>query len=51
MKFKGKKYKMKANNRDYIMLTQLYDAYQFVESDRIKLTCSEDVFELDLDRL
>lgn len=51
MKFKGKRYKMKVNNKDCIMLTQLYDAYRFVEGDRIKLTCSKDVFELELDRL
>ena len=51
MKFKGKRYKMKVNNRNCIMSTQLYNTHQFVESDRIKLTCRENVFELELGRL
>ena len=29
MKFKGKLYKMKVNNKDSIMISQLYDAHQF----------------------
>lgn len=51
MKFKGKRYKMRVNNKDCIMLMQLYDAHRFVKGDRIKLTCSKDVFELEIDRL
>ena len=42
MKFKGKSYKMKINNKDSIMITQLYDAHQFQESDLIKIVKSDD---------
>ena len=42
MKFKGKSYKMKINNKDSIMITQLYDAHQFQESDLIKVVKSDD---------
>ncbi len=37
MKFKGKLYKMKVNNKDSIMITQLYDTHQFQESDLVKI--------------
>ena len=37
MKFKGKLYEMKVNNKDSIMITQLYDAHQFQASDLIKI--------------
>ena len=38
LKFKGKLYDMKVNNKDSIMISQLYDAYQFQISDSIKIT-------------
>ena len=37
MQFKGKLYKMKVNNKDSIMITQLYDTHQFQESDLVKI--------------
>ena len=37
MKFKEKLYKMKVNNKDSIMITQLYDTHQFQASDLIKI--------------
>ena len=37
MKFKGKLYKMKVNNKDSIMITQLYGAHQFQASDLFKI--------------
>ena len=37
MQFKGKLYKMKVNNKDSIMITQLYDAHEFQESDLVKI--------------
>ena len=37
MKFKEKLYKMKVNNKDSIMITQLYDAHQFQASDLVKI--------------
>ena len=42
MKFKEKSYKMKVNNKDSIMITQLYDAHQFQASDLIKIVKSDD---------
>jgi len=47
MKFKGKKYDMKVNNKDCIMLSQLYDAYQFQPDDEITISKIDDEnFEL-----
>ena len=37
MKFKGKLYEMKVNNKDSIMISQLYDAHQFQASDLVKI--------------
>ena len=37
LKFKGKIYDMKVNNKDCIMLTQLYEKHQFVEDDEITI--------------
>lgn len=36
IKFKGKTYKLKVNNKNCIMLTQLYDVHQFIEGESIK---------------
>jgi len=47
LKFKNKIYEMKVNNKDSIMLTQLYHIYQFQEDDQLKfITKSHDLFEL-----
>ena len=42
LKFKNKIYKMKVNNKDCIMLSQLYYVYQFVEGDEVKITKNKD---------
>jgi hypothetical protein len=46
LKFKNKIFDMKVNNKDSIMLTQLYHVYQFAEGDEIKITKNKNgVFE------
>jgi hypothetical protein len=46
LKFKTKVFDMKVNNKNSIMLTQLYYVYQFVEGDEIKITRNKnDIFE------
>ena len=37
VEFKTRSYKMKVNNKNCIMLTQLYDTHQFRESDLLKI--------------
>ena len=46
VKFKGKNYPMKVNNKDCIMLSQLYHVYQFQDGDTIKITMNKNNFEL-----
>ena len=47
LKFKDKIYDMKVNNKDSIMLTQLYHRYQFQENDQVKfINKKHDLFEL-----
>ena len=47
LKFKNKIYEMKVNNKDSIMLTQLYHIYQFQEDDQVKIiNKTHDLFEL-----
>jgi hypothetical protein len=47
LKFKNKVYNMKVNNKNCIMLTQLYDAHQFQENDKVKIINKNDgLFEL-----
>jgi hypothetical protein len=46
LKFKGKNYDMRVNNKNCIMLTQLYAAYQFQENDQIKIIINRNSFEL-----
>jgi hypothetical protein len=47
LKFKNKVYNMKVNNKNCIMLTQLYDAHQFQENDKVKIINKNDgSFEL-----
>ena len=42
----GKIYNMKVNNKNCIMLTQLYEKHPFVEDDEIKMVESKkDIFE------
>ena len=48
VKFQSKKYKMKVNNKNCIMLTQLYDAYAFEEGDILKIKSSKKGFEFSV---
>ena len=49
LKFMNKLYDMKVNNKDCIMLTQLYQVYEFQEGDMIKIISMYDEnFELSL---
>jgi len=47
MKFKGKNYNMKVNNKNSIMLSQLYERHEFKEDAEITITkIDNDNFEL-----
>ena len=47
VKFKGKIYDLKVNNKDCIMLTQLYEKYLFKENDIVRLIkVKNGIFEL-----
>lgn len=46
LKFKGKTYDMKVNNKNCIMLSQLYDVYQFQEDDEVKIIINPKGYEL-----
>ena len=49
MKFKGKSYDMKVNNKNSIMLSQLYERHEFKEDDEITISkISDKEFELKL---
>ena len=48
VKFKSKTYKMKVNNKDCIMLTQLYDAHAFEEGETLKIKSSKKGFEFSV---
>ena len=46
LKFKDKIYDMKVNNKNCIMLTQLYEKHQFVKDDEIRIILSKkNIFE------
>lgn len=45
LKFKNKIYDMKINNKNCIMLTQLYSTYEFQENDSVKLISNGKSFE------
>ncbi len=45
--FKGKSYRVKVNNKDWIMITRLYETHEFAEGDKIKLVSKKDgLFEM-----
>lgn len=49
LKFRNKLYDMKVNNKDCIMLSQLYHVYEFQEGDTIRITSNDNEnFELNL---
>ncbi len=46
VKFQGRTYKIKVNNKNCIMLTQLYTKYQFKNDDELRIIINkEKVFE------
>ena len=50
VKFQGKTYKMKVNNKNCIMLTQLYVKYQFKEDDELGIILDKKgIFEFTVD--
>ena len=48
VKFETKNYKMKVNNKDCIMLTQLYDTHIFEEGEILKIKSSKKGFEFSV---
>ena len=50
MEFKGKSYNVKVNNKDSIMISQLYDAYQFQISDSIKIEKKKNNYSLIVEK-
>ncbi|RJQ25805.1 hypothetical protein C4565_07985 [Candidatus Parcubacteria bacterium] len=44
LKFKNKIFDMKVNNKNCIMLTQLYNVYQFQENDEVKIIIGNNSF-------
>jgi len=46
LKFKNKSYDMKVNNKDCIMLTQLYHVYEFQENDGVKIIINHNNYEM-----
>ena len=48
VKFESKNYKMKVNNKDCIMLTQLYDTHTFEEGEVLKIKSSKKGFEFSV---
>lgn len=47
LKFKNKLYSMKVNNKDCIMLSELYQVYQFKENDELRFVKKNDgIFDL-----
>ncbi len=49
VKFKGKVYKMKVNNKDSIMLTQLYGAHEFKEDETLSIKSLKKGFEFSVE--
>ena len=47
--FKGKIYKMKVNNKNSIMLTQLYHVHEFKEGDTLTITSNKKGFEFTVE--
>ena len=51
VEFKTRSYKMKVNNKNSIMISQLYDAHQFQASDLVKIVKNDDaIFSFSVDR-
>ena len=48
VKFKGKKFKMSVNNKNCIMLSQLYDTHEFKEGETLTISSSKSGFEMSV---
>ncbi len=48
VKFQGKNYKMKVNNKDCIMLSQLYSVHEFQEGETLKIKSGKNGFEFSV---
>ncbi|MCV0372744.1 MAG: hypothetical protein K5793_04230 [Nitrosarchaeum sp.] len=46
--FQKKNYKMRVNNKNCIMLTQLYDAHEFQEGETLTIKSSKKGFEFSV---
>jgi len=49
VKFKGKIYKMKVNNKNSIMLTQLYGSHEFQEDETLTIKSSKKGFDFSVE--
>jgi hypothetical protein len=50
VKFKGKIYDLKVNNKNCIMLTQLYEKYLFKENDTIRIIeIKKNIFDFNVE--
>ncbi len=48
VKFKGKIYQMKINNKNCIMLTSLYSAHEFQEGETLTIRSGKKIFEFSV---
>ena len=49
VEFKGKIYKLKLNNSNQIMISQLFEKYKFKEGDTLKIKSVNKRFEFNLE--
>jgi len=50
VKFQGKTYKMKVNNKDSIMLTQLYGTHEFQEDETLSIKSTKKGFDFSVNK-
>jgi len=49
VKFKGKKYKMKVNNKNSIMITQLYGSHEFQEDETLTIKSAKKGYDFSVE--
>jgi len=49
VKFEGKIYKMRVNNKNCIMLTQLYEKHEFKEGETLTIKSAKNGYEFSVD--
>ena len=49
VKFKGKNYKMKVNNKNCIISSQLYSVYEFQEGEVLNIKSSKEGFDFSIE--